>query len=106
MAIDVKVRQFQVECQESLDALTTFLVQQYEQMTGGEIAQQLRDLAQEFGGDVSSNPFFATNLTPEEKADFVAGYLESEGQATTATNLRLLRKITTDESFARQCLSE
>ena len=106
MAIDEKVRKFQVECQESLDALTALLVEQYEQMTGGEIAQQLRDLAQEFGSDVSSNPFFATNLTAEEKADFVAGYLESEGQTTTAANLRILRKITTDESFARQYLNQ
>ena len=104
MVTNEEVNAFQIKSQRSLDALVGSLVGEYEKMTGSQMALNLKETLQGMGYDLNSNLATATNLTPEEKADFVAGFLQSKGQTEIANTLRLLRKITSDSQFARECL--
>lgn len=104
MVTHEEVNAFQIKSQQSLDALVESLVKEYEKMTGSPTAIKIKETLQGIGFDLNSNLATAANLTPEEKADFVAGFLQSNGQPKIANTLRLLRKIVADSQFARECL--
>jgi hypothetical protein len=104
MATNKEVNEFQIKSQQSLDALVGSLVEEYEKMTGSQMALNLKETLQGLGYDLNENLATAANLTPEEKADFVAGFLQSKGQTKIADTLQLLRRITSDSQFARDYL--